>query len=230
MKSGTVKRGFTLIEVIMTVALIVILVSMVVGITKRIDDQNKERLCRNELALIDNALEQFRDFGFEYKISSPPYTPAQVAFFQGLNFPLDCSGFTTASIQTTLNAALAVSTTISQVETIHDINYSGSEGLYFCLHQVPECRTTLDKIDKSLLTNKGSNKTTDIFITVNSSTYPFTRIIDPWGTTLQYDYYVEVTPPNIPDMATRKTFPVITSAGADRKFGTNDDIFNRQGK
>jgi hypothetical protein len=27
-----------------------------------------------------------------------------------------------------------------------------------------------------------------------------------------------------------KTFPVITSAGPDKQFGTNDDIVNRQGK
>ncbi len=67
MKPGSLKSGFTLIEMLLVVAIIAILVSMVVGIAKRIDDQGKERLCRNTIALIGNALEQFRDFGYEYK-------------------------------------------------------------------------------------------------------------------------------------------------------------------
>lgn len=222
MKSGMIKLGFTLIEVIMTVAIIVILVSMVVGITKRIDDQNKERLCRNELALIDNALEQFRDFGFEYKDG---YTTL------GLTFPLDCSGFIAGDIQTRLGLAFNIAINITPVgDPPHDPCYSGSEVLYFCLNQIPDCRTTLDKIDKSLLTNKGTDKVTDITITVNAGTsYPFMRFIDPWGTTLRYDYY-DVDSGANPLPATKKTFPVITSAGPDKRFGTNDDIFNRQGK
>jgi len=223
MKSGTVKRGFTLIEIIMTVAIIVILVSMVVGITKRIDDQNKERLCRNELALLDNALEQFRDFGFDYKGS---YSGL------GLTFPLDFSGFIAMDIQSRLSPAFGFTTiAISPIgDPPHDPCYSGSEVLYFCLNQIPDCRTTLDKIDKSLVTNDINSVSLNIIINPGASqqTLPFKRFIDPWKTTLRYDYYDESSFP--PDPATKKTFPVLTSAGADRIFGTNDDIVNRQGK
>ena len=51
MKPGSLKSGFTLIEMLVVVAIIAILVSMVVGVTKRIDDQRKERLCRSTIAL-----------------------------------------------------------------------------------------------------------------------------------------------------------------------------------
>ncbi|MGA2093318.1 MAG: type II secretion system protein [Sedimentisphaerales bacterium] len=219
MKSGTVKCGFTLIEIIMTVAIIVILVSLVVGITKRIDDQNRERLCRNELALLDNALEQFRDFGFEYK--NPAYKP--------FNFPLDCNDDPynlRNTLKTTLENEFGAIPPIP-LPANHDINDSGSEGLYLFLSQVPDCRTTIDKIDKTLVSNLDKSRNS-MTINIGGSIVPLMRFIDPWGTTLHYDYYDESVFP--PDSATRKTFPVITSAGADRKFGTNDDIFNRQGK
>jgi prepilin-type N-terminal cleavage/methylation domain-containing protein len=244
MKSGLLKRAFTLIEMILVVAIIVILVSMVVGVAKRIDDQGKERLCRNTLALIDNALEQFRDFGYEYK---DPY-------FAGLVFPLDCnsfpvtSGFPYLNLQDTLyrniypTAALPFPVVIGGA---YDPNFSGSAAMYFILSQVPECRITLDKIDKSLLTNTGSDGSA-INISINIggvvTTLPFLRINDPWKMPLNYDYY-----PDLEDYQAeypsatweqyveyrnraKLTFPVITSAGADKRFGTNDDIINGQGR
>jgi prepilin-type N-terminal cleavage/methylation domain-containing protein len=231
MKTGSKNSGFTLIEMMLVVAIIVILVSMVVGIAKRIDDQGKERLCRDTIALVGNALEQFRDFGYEYKDTD----------YAGLAFPLDCNGFIATDIQTTLNNALAATTVISQVEPIHDPNYSGSEVLYFILSQVPDCRPTLDKIDKSLLTNAGTNGA-PINITTISGTYPFTRIIDPWSKPLRYDYYPDYADYILANPtktwtdyieyrnSAKLTFPVITSAGADKTFGTSDDISNIQKK
>jgi prepilin-type N-terminal cleavage/methylation domain-containing protein len=235
MKPGSLKSGFTLIEMLMVVAIIAILVSMVVGVTKRIDDQRKERLCRSTIDLIGNALEQFRDFGYEYKHSD----------YAGLVFPLDCNSYDftgpfTYNLPDTLHNALYFTTppTLSFFGIAqHDTSYSGSEALHFILSQVPDCRTTLDKIDKSLLTNKGIDKVTDITITIQSSptmtmTYPFTRIIDPWGKTLRYDYYPEFADytgggfyKDYRDSA-KRTFPVITSAGPDKRFDTADDISN----
>ena len=67
MKPGSLKTGFTLIEMVVVISIIAILISMVFTIVKRIDDQGKERLTRDTLVLVGNALEQFRDFGYEYK-------------------------------------------------------------------------------------------------------------------------------------------------------------------
>ncbi len=223
------KSGFTLIEMVLVVAIIVLLVSMVIGIAKRIDDQGKERLCRDTLALIGNALEQFRDFGYEYKHSD----------FDGLDFPLDCNGMSDTALETILRNALypassPIAVDINQPEPIHDPTYSSSEALYFILSQVPECRTTLDKIDKSLLANKNKDgvKIDVIILTsgVTTAKYPFTRIVDPWKKTLRYDYY-----PDLKDYAgtqpylvyrdfAKRTFPVVTSAGPDGQFDTFDDI------
>jgi len=239
MKTRAYKSGFTLIEMLMVVAIIAILVSMVVGITKRVDDQRKERLCRNSIDLIGNALEQFRDFGYEYKDN----------YYAGLTFPLDCTGydiipdsFPYPNIPNTLQNALGLSVTpiISGAGGVHDTTFSGAEALYYILSQVPDCRATLDKISKSLLTNIGTDNVTPITITINlgatSQTLPFTRIIDPWGKTLRYDYcpeyaeYILAYPTGNNYLGYRdsakRTFPVITSAGPDKRFDTADDISN----
>jgi hypothetical protein len=69
-------------------------------------------------------------------------------------------------------------------------------------------------------------------VTVGGKSYPLFRVIDPWGETLRYDYYDEKPPPHsqsdIDDMEkSRKTFPVITSAGPDKEFDSADDITSR---
>lgn len=243
MKSGTQKSGFTLIEMLVVIAIIIVLISVMAGVGKRINDQGKERLCRTTIELVGNALEQFRDFGYEYKDAN----------YTGLVFPLDCNGFTVSDLylQQTLRNALyppappITTVDVNQNEPVHDISYSGSEVLYFCLSQVPDCRTTLEKIDKSLLTNKGTNgNSIDITITSGAiaTKLPFTRIIDPWGTTLRYDYYPEYADyilanpsENWSDYlvyrnSAKKTFPVITSAGPDKVFDTKDDVSNIQQK
>jgi prepilin-type N-terminal cleavage/methylation domain-containing protein len=232
MKSGSIKSGFTLIEMVLVISIIVILVSMVIGVAKRMDDQAKERLCKNTLTLVGNALEQFRDFGYEYKDAN----------YAGLVFPLDCNNFGDVGLQNTFRNAIYPPAPPSILVIIaggaYDLNFSGSAAMYFILSQVPVCRTTLDKIDKSLLTAIGTDgypiKIEIAVSGVIAFEYPFTRIIDPWGTTLRYDYYddyiVSFVPMTYPNQTTKKTFPVITSAGPDKKFGTNDDISNIQQK
>jgi prepilin-type N-terminal cleavage/methylation domain-containing protein len=241
MKSGLKNSGFTLIEMMLVIAIIIILVSMIVGITKRIDDQGKERLCRDAIAIIGNALEQFRDFGYEYKHTD----------FKGLVFPLDCNNFGITNpnprlnLQDTLRDAIYPPAPTVVLVNIgggaYDPSFSGSAAMYFILSQVPDCRPTLDKIDKSLLTNKGTDgNPINIFITINAvtTTLPFMRIIDPWGNPLRYDYYPDFTDYMAEHPSGswagyvggrdsgKKTFPVITSAGPDKTFDTFDDITN----
>lgn len=222
MKSGPLKSGFTLIEMLLVVAIIALLVAMVVGLAKRIDDQGKQRLCRDTLDLIGNALEQFRDFGYEYKRQD----------FAGLAFPLNCNNFNDAALVDTLGRAVYPSPPplITITGGTNDPSYSGSEALYFILRQVHDCRETIDKIDKSMLSDKDGSGNQLILRINGVPLYPFLRFIDPWGKTLRYDYY-DVNPVTLlPILSTKKTFPIVTSAGPDKQFDTADDIINRQPK
>jgi type II secretory pathway pseudopilin PulG len=223
MRSYENKTALTLIEMLIVVAIVVVLTTMVIGIAGRINDQSNEQLTRNTIGIITAALRQFRDYKYRY----------EAPIYSGFDFPLDCNDFPQSGIggiEMTLGNALGATVVING--GIHDIRYSGSEVLYFLLSQVSECRKTLDKIDESLLTNLGSDQQPRrVTITYPGGIikeYPLFRIIDPWGTTLKYDYYYELEPDPILRQRGKKTFPVITSAGPDRKFGNTDDISSRK--
>ena len=188
MKSYKHKYGVTLVEMLIVLAIIALLTSMVIGIAGRISNQSKEQLTRNTFALLNAALEQFRDYEYNYPI---PYSD--------LKFPLDCNGISDADLINALGAT-----------ALPTGEYSKSEVWYFFLTRVPESRKTLDKIDESL------KQSTNIIF--NGKEYPLLRILDPWGTPLQYRYYYDYNSPE-----DKWTFPVITSAGPDRNFNTTAD-------
>jgi len=242
MKSYENKTGLTLIEMLIVVAIIVILTTLVIGIAARINNQSKEQLAESTIAIVTAALREFRDYEYRYR-DNPNYTPAERQFYLGLDFPVDCNGFDVLGLRATLDSTLGLapgSVVIGPVLAHNDPNFSGGEVLYFFLNKVPECRKTLDKIHKSdkkgnivrsLITNEGANKQSmNIMITHPSGTtevYPLLRIIDPWGTTLRYDYYNRLEPDPFLRSKGKRTFPVITSAGPDKNFGTADDISSR---
>jgi hypothetical protein len=208
------------VEILIVVGIIAILAAMVISLAARIDSRGNERLVENTFALLNAALGEFRDYGYSYKDSK----------YDGFEFPLDCDSLESIDLEDTLKKALDAST-VSIRGGNHNLYYSGSEALYFFLSKVPESRKTLDKIHRSdkqkivgsLITNEDSSGV-GLVIRIDDANYPLMRIIDPWGRTLRYDYYDD---PNNPKLDEARTFPVITSAGPDGVFGTDDDMKSR---
>ena len=215
MKNRENKSGFTLVEMVVVVGVIVLLTSMIIAVATRVDNQAKEQTMENTMAILNGAIEQFGDYRYEYKHSN----------YTDLDFPLDCNGFDTDDLQTTLEYALGA--TEVSISSDHNPNYSGSEILYFFLSRIPENQKTLRKIVPSLIRDSSDSAGNKMIVTVDGKEYQLLRFIDPWGETLHYDYYDE-TATTIEDMLlSRRTFPIITSAGPDRIFGTPDDITSR---
>jgi type II secretory pathway pseudopilin PulG len=207
---------FTLVEMLIVVGIIALLTTMVIGIAARIDNKAKQQLTESTIAILTVALEQFADFGYNYRHSD----------YSEFDFPLDCNGFDDVELAETLDYAFGLTIGTTFIDSVdgsfnHLVDYSGGEALYFFLSRVPESRKTLDKIDKSLTTNRDEDGSR-MRIDVDGEEYPLLRIVDPWNRTLRYDYCEDLDYPE-----DRRTFPVITSAGPDGIFDTDDDITNR---
>jgi hypothetical protein len=194
-----------------------VLITLTVTVGRRIEQQAREKVTIETINLVDAALGEFRDFDYQYKGED----------YRALKFPVDCNGLNISEIQTVLQEAFSYSS-VSISAGGHDPN-SGCEIMYFILNMVPASRDVLDEIDQSLIL-----KDRTIIINGNSDEeQPLLRIADSWGTTLHYSYYdneIEDQPGNNLDEPPRtnpRPFPVITSAGQDKKFGTADDITNR---
>ncbi len=156
------KDGFTLVEIIVVVALIAILATMVVGVADRINTHAKENALAGTFVLLDSALQEYREFTDKFP-EQPENNPANAA--------------------------------------------AHSEFLYSELYSVPDSRSILEKIDRSLIENK--------YGAAGTPTGTSVEIYDPWGTPLDYRY-------NPGD-----NFPVMISAGPDKTFGTADDVSSK---
>jgi len=62
MKRRRYNAGFTLVEMLIVVAIIALLATMVVGLAARIDNQSKERGLKSTFTLLDGALQEYYDY------------------------------------------------------------------------------------------------------------------------------------------------------------------------
>lgn len=72
------KDGFTLVEILVVVALIAILATLVVGVAGRIDAQTKEKALESTFMLLDSALQEYRQFTDKFP-EQPENNPANAA-------------------------------------------------------------------------------------------------------------------------------------------------------
>ena len=222
MKIHTSKSGFTLIEMIVTVGVIIILASVLITTATRIQNKAKEQLTANTIEILNTALTEFREYNYRYK-GELAFTEDQQKFYSELRFPLDCSGLSIANIKVELENAL--DTDIDILPGNYNDQAIGSEVMYFLLSRIPQSKKVLEGIDSSLIKENGN-------VTVDGRIYPWLTVVDAWGTALRYDLYeigysgagYYTAADFTGRLSTRRAFPIITSAGPDKQFDTADDI------
>ncbi|MHC4354894.1 MAG: type II secretion system protein, partial [Planctomycetota bacterium] len=72
------KDGFTLVEILVVVALIAILATIVVGVAGRIDGRAKENALEGTFVLLDSALQEYRRFTDKFP-EQPENNPVNAA-------------------------------------------------------------------------------------------------------------------------------------------------------
>jgi prepilin-type N-terminal cleavage/methylation domain-containing protein len=228
MKVLRLKTGFTLIEMLLVVAVMAILSSVLIAMAGKIQNKANTRLMENTFSLIDSALQEYQDFGYKLDLAKIP-AGERLDFYSSLKFPADCNGFDTAGLEAELADTLnANSVTIEDEDRFFE--YAGIEAMVFMLRKVPASRQLLEEVDDSLLSDENTSRKMNV--TLASALDPqrdyfLIRINDPWGEALRYDYYDESLSDYSDRQDTVKNFPMLKSAGPDKIFGTADDITSR---
>ena len=231
MNTRKLKFGLMLIDMLVAVVIVAVLAAIVLTTLTSIDRKNQETLCRATMETLNTALRQFRDYGYEYRIDTT--NDDEREFYRSLKFPPDCNGYDIADVYSELKKLLDIAHVTISPPDAHSPESLGIGVMCFFLNRLPEVRETLAGIDDSML------ETGDIdirYVSIGSGDirrFQWAWVLDPWATPLRYDYYDEVevlagTSNNFKHaLQTIRSFPLITSAGPDKEFGTDDDITNR---
>ncbi|NLH18154.1 MAG: type II secretion system protein [Phycisphaerae bacterium] len=207
-KSG--QTGFTLMELLVVAAIVMILASALVGVGRRLLTTAQEKLARSTIDIVVTAIEQYRSelnqFPMEYLNSMPrSVTPA----------------FAQADLIAYLNDDLGLirmvpAKTVTISSSVENNNAVG-ECLYYFLNKLSASRRMIDTIADSQKTSFDTNgkprQANYTNATGQEVTIVLIRLMDPWNSTLRYEF----TPGTM-------SFPRITSAGPDRTFDTPDDL------
>ncbi len=198
MKYGYEKKAFSLVEVLVTVGIIAVLAAGLLSITSRISNQAKTRLTKSTIEIVVSAVEVYYDNTGRMPLTVPD-TGLDKTYFE--NLLQDRFGYTVLGYV--------------PIDWPKD-NYAPNEVLYLILDKHHQTRKLIGSISDIMIDNYDIyGNEMMVFIQEPSGTVShqsLVRFLDAWQMPLRY--YC----PN------DQTFPVITSAGPDKTFDTNDDI------
>jgi prepilin-type N-terminal cleavage/methylation domain-containing protein len=204
------QKAFTLIEVLVTLAVILILAGALVGGGKYLKTQAERQLTAGEIEIISTALEQYYDAYKKFPFSNRDIDPTpdgKPDSYTKLHLEWDIAG-TVSPASLTMEEKAGDNTFVS---------YASSAALFYYLDQNKDCRQIIEAIASRLITNKDALTGAALTITVGGTPVDLPRFIDAWGMSLRYEYM----------SGYGYAFPVITSAGPDKTFDTTDDLTSR---
>ncbi|MHC4637573.1 MAG: type II secretion system protein, partial [Planctomycetota bacterium] len=101
------KSGFTLVEMLIVLSLVMVLSAVTLTIATHLDTKAKEQFTRNTIALIDSALQEFEEYGYNYNKDAIFYnTDTEREFYISLEFPVDCNGFEQIDLESELQKTI----------------------------------------------------------------------------------------------------------------------------
>lgn len=202
--------GFSMLETLTAIAIVLLLATMVLGLGKRIRIQAQENLCKSEIGIINTAIQQYYNHYRHFPFTTDPSPDEVNGFVQ--NDLVDTDGISPHN-SGIFDVEIGVGSITGAI--VYD-DYASSEALYYYLyHKFPVSKKLIETIDKSLIactTDSGRAFWLSTTALYDPPDLDLIRFIDPWGRSLRYTYQAG------------DAFPVVSSAGADKEFGTADDI------
>jgi prepilin-type N-terminal cleavage/methylation domain-containing protein len=222
--STKAKNALTMMEILIVIAIVAMLAGGMLFVSNKAKSQADKQLVADTIALLDTALQQYYDYTRTY--------PPDVNYVGNAANP-------SRNLQNILSKTGNADNQPSPKPPVGAGSYN-SEGasievLYYYLNRVPQSRQILSKLAEEVVTNKAVRtdasgyplkaRPTDpnwVIRVEGVTNIPFFRVVDVWNVPLQYiRYRADINVENT-------SFPLIRSAGPDKKFNTSDDIENRK--
>ncbi|MBN2512818.1 MAG: type II secretion system protein [Sedimentisphaerales bacterium] len=205
------KNAFTLIEVLVTLAIIMILVGALAGTGQYLRTRSGIQLTTSTIRIIDAALEQYHEqykkYPFSNRIMMDGQNRPQPIEYTRVHLEAD-TGMTSITPNTTL---------VEKDGTC----YASSIGLYYFLDRGADSKAMLETLSNRMITTLDAETGQHLKMVMGGKTYDLPRFVDAWGISLRYEYISkEVSAGNF------YPYPKMMSAGPDKVFGTSDDLSN----
>ncbi len=193
------QSGFSLLEMVVVVATILILAGALLGVGKYLKIRGSIDLTASELEVLSTALQQYYDdFGMFPFVTEKDITgDGTVDLYDEFHLEYD------------LNGTVVPDNAIDNPDM--DEAAASSSALFYYLDRNPNSRMIVEALIDSLVTNKGVSGI-NLQMTLPSGQIDLLRFIDAWGTSIRYEY------------TDGTAFPTLTSAGPDAVFDTPDDV------
>jgi len=181
------KDAFTLIEVLVTLAIIMILVGALAGTGQYLRTRAGIQLTQSTIQIIDAALDQYLEQyrAFPFKNRNVDSDPAKA------------DPYTVHHFETDLTADISSGTLTD--------NDASSAALYYFLNRCGDSKAILDTLSDRMITtlDAGGHQ---IKMVMGGVTYSVPRFIDAWGISVQYEYLEQYPYPKIMSAGPDKIF------------------------
>lgn len=207
MRNGVRQSGFSLMEMVVVIATILILASVLLGVGKRLMIRANIDLTSSGLEVLNTALQQYyTDFG-KFPVTEKDITGDGII-----------DAYDESHLKYDLSGTVAPNGTIDDlINNRNDPAAASSTALFYFLDQTSNSRMIVEALTDTLISSKDAS---GVAIKLRpaggasdgSNDIDLPRFIDAWGTSIRYEYL------------NGTAFPTLTSAGPDKKFATPDDI------
>ncbi len=214
------KKGFTLIELVMAIGIVTVIGIALMVVGRNISERSKIRTTKSVISLLSTTLEEYKAAKGATFVGYP-VEPKPINNTDTVDFIKLTTSLADLQNQFTFNSVLSNKgrhETIVWGDQFDPVAgrwaLTSIEIFYVVLNDIPSCREMLRKIPDSMLLNADND-----YVDRIEGKVPLMEINDMWGNPLWYQSQ---------GVGAGSSFPVIISAGPDEIFFSADDIISTE--